>query len=84
MLTKWQALCLSTNMFFGTTFKQPNSKDLPVYFTFRRLSRRPTEVVRTYFNYLDRCEKQHKNFNDEHIVFFRIAQTIGFDSWLKC
>lgn len=65
-------------MFFGTTFKQPDPKDLPVYFTFTRLTRRYTEVVRTYFNYLDRCEKSNKHFDSEHIVFFRLAETIEF------
>lgn len=41
-------------------------------------------MVRTYLNYLSRCQESPANFNSEYIVFARLAQTLNFESWLEC
>jgi hypothetical protein len=59
---------------------------MPVFFTFTKLTHRPTEVVKTYFNYLSRCQKEIDNerYDTENIVYVRMAQSTKLESWIEC
>lgn len=71
-------------MFFCTVNKQPDFKNLPIYYNFYRLSRGQNEIVKTFLNYLRRCFNDMKLFDSEYIVYFRLALPTNFEEWMKC